>query len=391
MASLNISPLDKFIQAVDLETNLLPFLRYAGWEQADLANTHWLVLHGERDARNHPLELVFPLDKHSPDRRAYIHKAVELLAALRAEPLPGVVQSIINYDRDQLYVRNLETDTENTLPLNLAVDQISDLRRTIEFAACSEREAKPFFLTPTPIAKRVVRAFSFGHTFPGSFGFTLHTPPLPAPLKFTQANLFTEADYAPPPVNVPLERRVMERLARGLQFAKQAEQERHHQLLVQEYASGLNANMCAALVSLARGKSAAVEFRLAWSPKIKPGEDVAQIKPIRFLKGGCDILEYAAKALKSQKPDVVDVIGHVRALTSSDNPLSSETRRAVVIRGLYPGVKRALDIVVELERDDYAKANRAHIEWQTVQVSGIISRSGTAWRLLNVKDFQVLR
>ena len=64
------------------------------------------------------------------------------------------------------------------------------------------------------------------------------------------------------------------------------------------------------------------------------------------------------------------------------------TRRAIVIRGTIPDIQRRTDVIVDLDRDDYAKASDAHISWQTVQVSGILSRSGTGWRLSKVADFK---
>jgi|CXWL01.1.fsa_nt_gi hypothetical protein len=387
---MNTPILDRLIRSVDVESNLLPFLRYSGWEQIDIAKARWIVVHGEQDVNKYPLELVFPLEKGADERRSYIVKAIELLAALKHEPMQLVVQSIINYDRDMLYIRNTDTEEENAIAFNLAVDQINNLKRTIQFSACSERDAKPYFPEITPVGRRATRSFLFGHTFAGSFGFTIEAPRLPDPPQFIQPALPVNSDFPPPPVDVPFERRVVERIARGLVLTKRAEDERDHGVLLREYASGFNSNMCSAVVGISQDKKANVEFRIAWSPKIRPGDDVAQIQPVRLLPNGYEILEYAAQQLKSLKPEFVNVVGHVRALTSSDNPLSLGTRRAVVVRGIYPGIRRAVDVIVELERDDYAKANDAHIRWQNVQASGIISRSGTGWRLLNMRDFKVL-
>ena len=114
------------------------------------------------------------------------------------------------------------------------------------------------------------------------------------------------------------------------------------------------------------------------------------MKATRFETKGYEILDYAARELKSKEPEYVTVLGHIRALTSSDNPLSAGSRRAVVVRGTYTGFHRPVDIVVELTRDDYARANQAHIDWSQVHVSGVITRSGTAWRLLDAHDFRVL-
>lgn len=385
------SPLvDRLLKAVDIEGNLLPYLTFAGWEPADVDNPRWVVLHGEPDQADRPLELVFPREKGKEERQQYVTKAIELLASLKSEPVQLLLQSVINYDRDTLYVRNTETDKEDAIALNLAVDQVRHLKKTIEFSACSEREAKPYFVNPLRGAQAVTRNFLFGHTFAGSFGFTVESPRLSAPQEFIQQPLFKGDDTSPAPVNIPLERRMVERIVRGLLYTKQAEDQRDHSVLLREYTSGFNSNMCSAIVSMSEDKKAKVEFRVAWSPKIKPGEDVALAPAIQLRRDGYEALEYAAKKLKALKPESINLVGHVRALTVSDNPLSLGTHRAVVVKGNLPGVKRAVDVIVELDREDYAKANKAHIEWQIVQISGILNRSGVTWRLTDAKDLKVI-
>ena len=384
------SIVDRLIHLVDIEFNLVPFLKYSGWDEVESKNSRWIVLQGASDVDGKPIQMVFPRHRTEEEGRKYAVKAVEILSALENEPLQLTLQSVINYDRDMLYIRNTDTGQSDAISLNLAVGQVYNLRRTIEYSACSEKEAKPYFLSRSPIAKTTVRDFLFGHTFAGSFGFTVESPRLPDPPKFIQQRLPLNGDDAPPPVDVPFVRRVFERIARGLNYAKQAENEKNHRILIDEYASGFNSNMCSAIVGMSQDKRATVEFRIRWSPKIKAGDDVIQSEPIQLRTNGYDILEYAAKELKTTKPEHIRFVGHIRALTASDNPYKPNTRRAVVIRGVLPEIKRLVDVIVELDREDYAKANEAHIGWQNIEVSGVLSRSGTAWRLIDVRNFRVL-
>lgn len=384
---MNPPIVDRLVRSVDLEGNLLPFLLLSGWKRIEDSN--WIVVHGERDIHDRPLELAFPRER-TGERAAYISKAVNLLAALRKEPIQLILQSIVNYDRDMLYVRNTETNEGDAILLSLAVDQVSNLRRTIEFSASSERESKPYFPTLPLPARNATRNFLFGHTFSGSFGFTVEAPRLSAPSAAFQAQLLKGEGLPPPPINVPFDRRVVERIARGLMYAKAAEDKRDYQILLREYASGFNSNMCTAVASMSQDKKTNVEFRIVWSPKVPVGDDVSQFKPITLSTGGYEILEYAAKELKAVKPEFVRLVGHVRGLTTTDNPFGVKTKRAIVVRGIYPGSKRPVDVIVELDMEDYAKANDAHISWRNIQVSGIMVRSGTAWRLSNPRDFTSL-
>lgn len=385
---MNAPIMDQLLKAVDVEANLVPYLKFSGWEMVDALNRHWIVMHGEQDADNEPFEIVFPREKSTEKRIAYVSKAVELLGALKSEPVQLVAQRIINYDRDMLYIRNTETEDENAIALNLAVAQIRNLKKTIEYSACSEREARPFFATPLSIAHWATQEYLFGHTFAGSFGFTVEAPRLPDPPQFIQQRLDLGDNFPETSTYTPLERRVMERIARGLITAKKAEESRDYSLLLKDYTGGFNSNMCTSVVGISPEKRSTIEFRIAWSPKIKPPDDVVQIPSIRLRQDGYENLEYAAKELKTIKPEIVTITGKVRALTSSDNPLSSGTHRAIIIRGYYADLKRPIDILVELDRDDYEKANKAHIEWLTVEVNGILVRSGATWRLSKAKDFK---
>lgn len=388
---MNTPITDRLIQSIDLDVNLLPYLIYSGWKQVEEGKENWIVMHGEEDIYGNPIELVFPSSKkRNEENRSYIIKAVELLTALNNDPMQLVLQNIINYDRDMLYVRNIEVDDYDAIGFSLAVNQINNLKNTIIYSASSEKDAKPYFYQVNSKARRVINEFLFGHTFAGSFGFTVEAPRLSEPERFIQEKLPFSADFSPLPVNVPYERRIVERIARGLNLTKQAEEQRDHRILLNEYTSGFNSNMCSSIVGISKNKNPTVEYRISWSPKVKPGEDLVDFKPVTIRENGYEILDYVAVQLKTQEPTYITIIGHVRGLTSSDNPLNFGTRRAVVLRGLIPGFNRSTDVVVELEREDYSLANQAHINWQTIQVCGILSRSGTGWRLLDVHDFKVL-
>ena len=56
-------------------------------------------------------------------------------------------------------------------------------------------------------------------------------------------------------------------------LAKQAETRADPQILIRGYTSGFNSNMCSAVVGMSRKKTETIESRIAWSPKIKVGDD----------------------------------------------------------------------------------------------------------------------
>jgi hypothetical protein len=372
-----------------VEENVIPYLSFTGWKQVPARN-QWYVFQGGRDANDEPLEIVLPRNPEARDLRFYLENAVGLLAALKDEPEEEIIRRIVFFDRDVLSVRNLETGEYNSITLKLAARQVYDLRNLVNFSACSEYEPKPYFLQgQLSIARQMIEHYRFGHTFEGSFGFTIESQIVRMPSEHYQLNLFSES---PPALTMPVERRVMERIIRGLEVTHQATRRQEPQLLIREYASGFNSNMCSAIVKMSQGKKSPLEYSILWSVKLNPAEDIERIAPIRLSETSYDYLEYAAEELKKLEPEFVTVIGKVVGLSSRENPLESSTniKRSVVVRGRYRSDMKPIDVIIELGRDDYIVANDAHLSWKTVEVSGILSRSGNAWRLTEVSNLRIL-
>ncbi len=219
-------------------------------------NRRWSIWHGPLDADGRPFELVLPIQGSAEERRAYLIKAIELLAALREETRERLIQRIINYDRDVLFVRNLDTDIEGTLPLDQAVHQVVGLQRVLLYAASAEHQPRPYTSDPPRVAEDLVHRCSFGHTLPGSFVFTVSTPRLPTERQAVQLELFPggEDDESVQALarqlSRPFERRVSEQIARGLLLSRQARTSDYTALL-DGYGEGFNANMCSAMVEVA--------------------------------------------------------------------------------------------------------------------------------------------
>lgn len=376
-------------EELQIESNLVPYLELTGWETVDDPSERWFVFRGEVDSEGEPLEIVLPRNPNARDLRIYVENAINLLSALADETIQDTLQRIVYYDRDVLCVRNLETEEYNSITLRVAAQQVQELKQMVRFAACSEREPKPYFLSgELEIAKRMIEHYRFGHTFSGSFGFTIESPIVHLPSPYIQLTLLPKGEEPPSP-RMPAERRVMERIVRGLATTQQATTSLDSQLLVREYSSGFNSNMCQTIVKMSREKRP-LEYAVFWSPKIMPPEDVERVSPVRLIERSYDYLAYAAKELRQLKPEHVVVRGRVTGLTSRDDPLGASARRSVVIRGMFPDVTRSVDVIVELDRDDYVTANGAHINWNTVEVDGIIGRSGHAWRLSDPTNFRVV-
>lgn len=363
---------------VSTEKNLVPYLRLRGWQ--DASNPKWYVF------QKNDFEIILPKNPKARDANLYISNAVDLLSGLTDEKSQDVIRRIIYFDSDILLSRNIQTGEYNSITLMMASQQVHELKQLVNYSAFSEYQPKPYFLqSQSKSSRQMTEHYRFGHTFAGSFGFTVLSPITRLPLPHQQLMLFS--DEKPPAPLAPMERRVMERIVRGLSITKMAVSQRDAEPLLRDYASAFNANMCQSLVKMSQGKKMPMEYKVYWSPKFEPADDVSQLHLFELNETSYEMLDYAGNELKKLKPEYVSVKGRIIGLTSKDNPLGSSAHRSVIIRGRYSDEMRPIDIIVELSKEEYVRASKAHIEWAVVHVNGILSRSGYGWRLTDASDF----
>lgn len=365
---------------------LLEYLKYTSWELQTSPKGKWLIFRGSKDVYGEPLEIVLPQNSNATDLPWYISNAVGLLAALANESAETIANKIRYYDHDVLKVRNIETGQYDSIALRLASTQVSQLKSLVAFGACSEYDPRPFFeVSNTVVARQMIDHYRFGHTFRGSFGYTIESA-VSEPSRYVQESYFEQIEdftIAPP------ERRVMERIVRGLVITREAIKSTSPRVLVDGYSGGFNGNMCKALVKMGNKRTSALEYAVDWSVKIQPSEDVRDPGTIQLDRESYSYLDQAAKELSTYEPVETTIIGRVTNLVAKDNPLGSEEiPRSVVIRWLNRGA-RPVSVLVYLNREDYVVAHDAHLRWLDVEVKGVVQRVGSTYRLANPHDFRL--
>lgn len=389
---MDLTPTSALLQDLQLPS-LQAYVELLGWQRVPSA-PKWVVYTGPSDDQGQPLQLVVPARPDAPDLPGYLTNAVNLLSVIQDEDPETTVRRIKNYDSDVLYVHNLETGDFNSLPLSLAATQINRLRSLVSFAASSQHKPRPSFTNSLVIGYRMADQFRFGHTVRGSFGFTIESSLPHAGTTFVSQNYQGQLDIEETkPIKVaPFERRIMERIVRGLQHTRQAVSDRDIGILLREYTSGLNANMCHAFIALADHGVLPVEYSIQWSPRFEPEEDVRDFHTQRLNETSYDILKAAAEELRTVSPDFVTIRGLVTHLGSEANPMDDmTTSRSVIIRWQNrPENAKPVKVSVTLDKPAYTKALDAHRTWSTVEVTGVIERAGSLWRLLEPSQFRIL-
>lgn len=370
-------------------TDIAEFLRLRGWQELQSEHKNWLIFIGDHDDSGEPFEIVLPKRvARTPEARMHLASSLNLLSELNGEDVTQTLERVQYRNWDVLRIRALDDEIDSAISLDVAAQQVQAMRQLVGYGACSEKKALPFYGQLNKDAKRIVDSYGFGHTFRGSFGFTL-TSPVRSVERYTQSSLFDDEDTASIVV-APTERRVMERIVRGLSSTKEAVQQHKPEQIARQYQSAFNANMCQSIVKLSYRKTIPTEFEVLWSPKLRPSDDVEHAPAVHLNKVEYASLETAEATLRETQPELIFVRGRITELRSSDNPRGLDSRRTVVIHWIHKNIPGPAKVLVELSPDQYREALRAHEDWISVEVSGYLQRLGYYWRLNEPRDFRLV-
>lgn len=127
--------------------------------------------------------------------------------------------------------------SDATPSLESAFYIIQGLRHLIMYSACMEKDPRRYFEQPLSVGRQQVQRCLFGHTFHGSFGYTIESPiTAPSQLHYPYGKSSQ--------VQIPIERKVVERITRGFLNVQKAARRQNPEEISHNYEFGLNANMC---------------------------------------------------------------------------------------------------------------------------------------------------
>ncbi|WP_199087536.1 hypothetical protein [Bosea sp. ASV33] len=367
------------IEAVSLGS-LKRYLATSGWNRRTIETGIELF----SLANDEEIEIILPPTAHSKDVKRRIFDAVTTLAALERRNLEEILISIRAISYDVLRSRLPDTAIRHdTLRLGDAEEFIKRMVKVLAATAHGELHTGPYFERISSVATAYANECRFGHTFRGSFGFTVESPVGP--------NTINAGEFVPAS---PLERRAMLRLARGLRVVEGAIKREAPSEIVENYENGLNANACedlATMVEIPRVEE--ISFEIAFSPEWGLPDDLgAKLNMTIGHPRGLEVMREAAKQLRIVNYEKQrTVVGKVRTLHSmEDNPAELFTisgLQDVVIEWESEEFGRKL-VRVSLGPEEYLQAMEAHRAGRTISVFGELERQ--PWRLENARDFRLV-
>lgn len=359
---------------------VIRYLRSLGWQQQRVEDDAIIrVVPPETMAARR--SILFSSKASTEGEAKEVGLAVALIEDAYQKRAAEIVRGILALSHDLIlgkvsddYMRN------DTIELRGVRAYLNGMRGLIANAAMSEMIGSRFFKKASKFATGYADRCGFGHTFRGSFGLSIE-----APLGDGEQGSLDSFEPVP-----PLGRRVITRIATGLQDVSTATREGDVGAIV-EARDGMNAAMCRELVAVIKQSGLPrIDLSIEWSPEFAAPEtgDARYRIEVKQLK----ILEEAVKRLsKEERPSPALLSGRIVDLHSTADPADDEDdqpERWVYIVWDAPGYGRK-KVQVKLDARQYVLALAAHGRGLDVEAIGTLSQ-GRTWVLEEVFSFRWL-
>lgn len=328
------------------------------------------------------LEILLPRDNTVSEYQTRISGALKTLEDVEDRDVSDIVADItsIGFDVVRSHIPNSYLTAE-AIYLDSAVEYMRTLRSLLASSATTELHPAPFYGRVRKEAAAYSDRCLFGHTFRGSFGFTVQSPL--TVLESTPVLFEVERE-------IPFERRVIQRLAATLGQVSQAAIDNTLETAVDNSQVGLSANgfdILANLIANAGGQvSLSFSFSREWASVLTDGRSPFYTVSAPHI----EIAREAAKILR-RRPVSQDasVRGLVVTLRNETNPAQlmedAESREVQIAWNTedFGDIR----VRVALNASDYLKAIEAHGLGRTVSVRGTLEKVGVRWFLRKPKEF----
>ncbi len=353
------------------------YLELENWTLVN-ENNRWVVFED-----NDAIELAIPKNSRASDYRMYIDHLLKTLSYVQDKEPTVVADDILYFDLDILGALLDDSPDATSISLRSADAHFAELKQLILYSASSEERPEPFIRRVPRKAKNMLDHFKFGHTFRGSFGYRIES-------RFkgdshTQLNMFEDD---PEPI-VPDERKVLQRIYRGLTATSEAVTKDDMTIISDGYTTGLNANMCTAIMNMSGGRRDPIEYSFKWSKKLTPSEELATIPKIRIDIAHLELLESASEHLFRQDPEHTSIVGYVTDLSHRDEPESDELGAGAITIQRVTRDGRSQKVHVVVGAQAHLSAIEAYKDGRTVGVSGYLEYKSSRWRLTDPDGFRI--
>lgn len=347
-------------------TDLKTYLEQSGWRRLPSREARWTTYELTQDGAQ-GVQILLPAEEGYKDASERIQDALLALSQIESRDQILVARDLLSVNADSIAFR-LEIGQEaESIPIADAARHIRAIRNLLQFGYCSELEPRRHYEDPIPAAIGLVQNFNFCHTFRGSFGFEV-------------TNAILKPQKTPDLFSVPTQRKVVERIARGVVLLEAAVAQDDPSILIDSYETAMNARMCDALSEI--GLDGQIQFGLefTWARAIAPAPDVSEAKIFRIAEPQVQILRFASEQLKIVEPRADRIIGQVVNLHCVTDPADGSARRTIALKVVHTEFG-TIEVKLALGPESYLLAIDAHAKGQKLVATGQLQRRGSTWSL----------
>lgn len=323
------------------------------------------------------VELVVPQTLGSNESVRRLKGAIETLSQLEGKDRAEVVADIrsIGFDVVKSRIPD-ELVFDDAIHLDQAVNYTAGVKKLLAASATTEIVPDVYFLRVKKEATVYAEQCRFGHTFKGSFGFTIESPIAP-----NTAPAFPGVEQMP-----PFERRVIQRLAQGIGMIQDAVKAEDPAIVIGGFQAGFSANMCEEFATLIEQTApTGLAFAFAFSPEW-PAPEVGEI---RVGPQHVEMSRVAAKRMREQPTSTpLEVSGRVVRLQNEADPtdLLDETHEREIVVHWKSEDYGDMHVKLFLAPNEYLIAADAHMRGRSIRIKGRLEKRGRRWVLLDPTD-----
>jgi hypothetical protein len=329
------------------------------------------------------VELIVPRERSGSDYDRRIFDTLRILSMVEGRTMMDVLNDVrmVGYDVVRSRIPDMLVQ-DDSIHLEIAANYTAGIKSLLSSIANTQIDPQPYFLRVRREAKEFAEKCRFGHTFRGSFGFTIESPIIPN----NEPALPEMAQTA------PFERLVIQRFARGMQSLCNAVKMDDLASLVSETKTGFSANAYEQLANLIEETSpSGMNFAFSFSPEWVTSPELLKATEFAILQPHVEASRSAAKLLRTEfAPRSEKVFGRVVRLESEGDPsdlLNPSGEREIAIQWSSADLGD-IQVRVRLLPKDYLLALRAHAVGRPVSVSGTLEKRGRTWVLTGPSDFE---
>lgn len=365
-----------------LYESLLLFLEKQNWAKHN-TNYQNIKIYKKEDLSDASIILTDTSDISDFENRMW--ESIELLSRIYEKDKNEFINSLLAFEID-IHNYRISGKYINSVPIELAENILSSTKGLLLTAAQREFEAmrKTFDKKKelkSVVVEKYLQECKFGHTRKGSFIFSIE-----APLHIKSYGLFKDSEPT-------YERRISERIYKGIRILKNAEIQESENYIVDHAKDGFDGKMLNKILEIAEFVDRqSIEYSTTWAPAIEIDISFLEQPIIELNKKMFRYVEKAAIQLNYDESMYETIfMGFPEGLSSSQELVLDKKQfgdRKIKVKG-YSTITNKATLSFTVNYDNYQTAITAHENGVDLFIKCKIKKALRGWEVVELIDLKL--